>query len=357
MQNKDFFSLSELQQIYNKKFYTKTKNIYSVFKTFAKSRYLQSARAKNFYDKVFSKIKSKEIFIAEIGAGFGYHTKLFLDSLLSIIKSSGNSDNLKINLHAFDISSRNLHELEKRVTNRLVKLDCIQVDLNDFDSLSKILRRNGKLNYDLITFHEMLDDLPAKVLTLESQDNNDEIFEILFSYNLKHMKKIHFSDKNFDSYRENMIPNFLLNYYIAFNFHALDTLKYFSNFLNEFGYIEITDYGFLYGDLMNLPYELWNLNIVREIENHITVDVNFSFIKQFFSKQKKFKIKIMKQKEFCELMHDKKLFYYDYDNKWLDYYSEEDLKKVSNFLKLHKKGIEYQDNYYYMTIINSQKHY
>ncbi|MCX8166762.1 MAG: hypothetical protein N3E37_02840 [Candidatus Micrarchaeota archaeon] len=341
-----YFSLFQLQNELNKDFYTSHKNIYSVFKTFAKSRNLQLSRVINFVKGNNKNISSHELFFADVGPGKGFHTRLFFENLVEYYTSNGLAKPT-IYLDCFDISKTNLIHVQKNLSRIVDHISLHPINLTNINELKKVLE-NINYKYNLITFHEMLDDLPAFAVVKTS---SNLIHEVKFSYDLEKFIYEKSTDKILYLALKEINEN-LFSYHIILNLLAYDVLSTFAKQLHTGSYIEVTDYGFTYDDI-NVPVELWNMNVVREISGHITVDVNFSFLSKFLANE--FEISLERQKDFCEKMLNTKLLFYD-NGSWLDYLSYDEVKKLSDklFKKAAEIGIEYSDNYYYMTIKKSK---
>ncbi len=315
-----FYTLGQLQKKLNKSFYN-TKNLYDVFTTFAGSKKFQEARAKKCLDL----INNRELYLAEVGPGDGIHTELYLRYILE------NGDFERIVLDAYDFSKRNLKRFKKRVKNLGIEINLFLTDLS-------IARPFLERKYYVITFHEMLDDLPASACVLE-----DSTYELLFDQELNVQSK---------KQCKRTIPKELCGYYIVFNdlawYHVFESRK----FLRENGYVELSDYGFTY-ESIDVPKELWNLNAVREIEGHITVDLNFSQFKEL-SQRLNADAELWHQKEFAEEMLGKKLWFYSEDK--LDYYTTEEINRDKKLRKLFSQGIIEHDNYWYAIIYRNDEH-
>lgn len=320
-------SLEELQAKFNKKFYNSSKNIYSSFITFAGSRKLQFSRAKQFFSTI-QRFALSEVRIAEVGAGPGKHTILFLDEL----KKLGFDG--KVHIDAYDFSETCLRLFEKSVSKNVNSINHILCDVGKG-------RNFFRDHYELITFHEMLDDVPARVFILK----DCSLYEVLYTEDL--LPVISNESLHSNSLDESSIPQHLAGYHVVFNLLGCKALEHACNSLSYHGYCEVTDYGFTY-DTITVPAELWNINVVREINSHITVDLNFSHIAHTL-KHRGVSCELLPQKAFCEKYVGEKLYFYDSSQK-LDYYTVSELLARKRMSKMYNKGIIEADNYWYLKL-------
>jgi SAM-dependent MidA family methyltransferase len=285
----------EYQRERNEEFYKKKgAEFRKEFKTFAADVRFARALATDFFKRMK---EEKTINVYEFGIGGGSLGTRFLIELRKLSESLAE----KTVYHFCDFSEELVRNATKRADSFGFNADGIV-----YDAVKDEPKFLVDANYVLMS--EFYDDLPAKILVREGKD----IMEVVIEEKEKRLEKFK-GAKELVDYMGGMPEG----YHIPVNIVAKKHLDYCASKIK--GYIDVFDYGFVKGEIKEMPAEMWNNSIVREFGGQITTDVNFDFVSGGLN------AKIETQLEFIERVLGKKLHEIETDR--LRYLTDEEIKK------------------------------
>lgn len=270
----------------------KGKRIYSDFKTYAHSgKMLASANAKEFCEKYAN--AQQEVLVAEFGVGNGKFANDFLDE----VKKKDGGLYGRTNYALFDFSEKMLSDAKKTLGAHLDKCEFLQFDAAKDKMPAEFA---GKISY--ARMNELLTDLPCEFYAIE----NGEIVEAEFDRKGKFSQFV-----GAEGERSMVAGDFLArvgeNYIIPFNFAACEFVHELGGAIAQSGALDVFDYGFAgANDVLCVPADMWNMNVVREFGGQLTTDLNIPLLCAF-AKSAGLDAQSEGQKEYVERVLGKKV--------------------------------------------------